>query len=49
MEFSTDGFWVTTGEGVLVVTRVQPAGRTAMAAVDYLKGYRLERGERLGV
>ena len=49
MEFSSDGFRVTTGEGVLVVTGVQPAGRTSMAAADYLKGYRLEQGERLGL
>jgi methionyl-tRNA formyltransferase len=48
MELSSDGFLVMTGAGCLLVLRVQPAGRRAMSATDYLKGYRLQRGDRLG-
>ncbi len=48
MELGSDGFWVATGDGCLLVTRVQPAGRRAMSAPDYVKGYRLRAGERLG-
>ena len=48
MESNSEGFWVTTGEGCLLVLCVQPAGRRPMSATDYLKGYRLKRGERLG-
>jgi methionyl-tRNA formyltransferase len=48
MELSTDGFLVLTGQGHLTVLRVQPAGRRAMSATDYLKGYPLQTGQRLG-
>ncbi len=48
VEVTSEGFWVAAGDGRLQVERVQPAGRRAMAAGDYVKGYRLERGERLG-
>ena len=49
IEFTSDGFWVSSGEGSLLIRRVHPAGRNIMSAADYLKGYRLEKGERLGV
>ena len=49
MEFTDEGFVVTTGEGGLLVLRVQPAGRKAISAADYVRGYRLQRGERLGM
>jgi methionyl-tRNA formyltransferase len=48
-ELTSEGFWVSSGEGSLLVRRVHPAGRKVMSAADYLKGYRLEKGERLGV
>ena len=48
-ELTSNGFRVTSGEGSLVVQRVHPAGRNVMSGADYLKGYRLEKGERLGV
>lgn len=48
MEVTSDGFWVATGDGRLLVTRVQPAGRKPMSASDYLKGYSLPEGGRLG-
>jgi len=49
MECGHDGFRVATGEGCLLVLRVQPAGRKVMSAADYVKGYRLGREERLGL
>jgi len=48
-ELTKDGFWVSSGEGSLLIRRVHPAGRNAMSAADYAKGYRLQKGERLGV
>lgn len=48
-ELTNDGFWVNTGEGALLVRRVHPAGRNIMSAADYVMGYRLQEGERLGV
>jgi methionyl-tRNA formyltransferase len=49
MELTCEGFWVATGDGRVLVTCVQPAGRKAMSAADYLKGHRLPEGERLGL
>jgi methionyl-tRNA formyltransferase len=43
-----NGFVVQTGEGVLKVTHVQPAGKKQMAAAEFLKGYQLGIGETLG-
>jgi methionyl-tRNA formyltransferase len=48
MELTSEGFWVSAGDGWLLVVRVQPAGRNVMTAADYLKGYRLQLGEVLG-
>jgi len=48
---TSDGFLVATGglpNGGLLVLRLQPAGRKAMSATDYVKGYRLRPGDRLG-
>lgn len=39
---------VATGSGVLAVDEVKPAGKRAMTGVDFLRGARLEAGERLG-
>ncbi len=48
-ELTTEGYWVAAGEGRLLVLSVQPAGRRIMSAVDHANGYRLQRGEQLGV
>ena len=42
-----EGVVVATGEGALLVTEVQPEGRRRMTADDYVRGARLEVGERL--
>jgi methionyl-tRNA formyltransferase len=42
------GITVACGEGVLVLLDVQPAGGRRMSAAEFLRGHRLEPGERLG-
>lgn len=49
VEFTKEGFWVAAGNGRILALRVQPEGRAAMSAADYLKGYRLSVGEQLGL
>lgn len=39
---------VRTGDGLLELTRVQPQGKKAMDAADFLRGAHLESGEPLG-
>lgn len=43
-----EGFVVATGDGALLVGEVQPEGRRRMSAEEYVRGARLEVGERLG-
>jgi methionyl-tRNA formyltransferase len=43
-----DHFDVGTGDGLLRVLELTPAGKRPMAARDFLNGYRLAVGERLG-
>jgi methionyl-tRNA formyltransferase len=42
------GTAVTTGDGALVLERVQPESRSPMSAVEWLRGVRPAAGERLG-
>jgi methionyl-tRNA formyltransferase len=44
----SDGFDVGTGAGLLRVLELVPASRKPMAARDFVNGYRLNAGERLG-
>jgi methionyl-tRNA formyltransferase len=41
------GVVVACGEGTVLITEVQPAGRRRMSAADYLRGARLAVGDRL--
>lgn len=43
-----EGIVVVTGEGALLVTEVQPEGRTRMGADEYARGARIQVGEQLG-
>ncbi|MGK9450058.1 methionyl-tRNA formyltransferase [Acidithiobacillus caldus] len=43
-----DGPEVACGEGSLILTRVQPSGKSALSGGDFLRGYRLAVGEALG-
>jgi methionyl-tRNA formyltransferase len=42
------GTHVSTGDGALVLRRVQPESRSPMSADEWLRGVRPENGERLG-
>jgi methionyl-tRNA formyltransferase len=48
VDLSADGVGVACGNGMLRLLRVQPAGKAAMSAGDFLRGYRVLPGERLG-
>jgi methionyl-tRNA formyltransferase len=39
---------VATGEGLIKIENVQPAGRQMMATADFLRGHQVRPGERLG-
>ncbi|RIX49928.1 methionyl-tRNA formyltransferase [Paenibacillus nanensis] len=43
------GIVVQTGEGKLVLTEVQPAGKRVMAVSDWVKGARIEPGTQFGI
>lgn len=45
---SLDGPQVATGDGTLVLRRVQPESRSPMSAEEWLRGVRPATGERLG-
>lgn len=45
---SADGIAVQTGNGVLLLTEIQPAGKRMMNAGEWLKGARLPEGTMLG-
>jgi methionyl-tRNA formyltransferase len=49
VQSTSDGqFIVSTGDGGLRLCRVQPAGKRAMSADEFLRGHRLNAGDRLG-
>jgi len=39
---------VATGDGLLALVTVQPAGKRPLSAADWRRGLRLSGGERLG-
>ena len=43
-----DAFCVATGQGLLKITSLQPAGKRCLPAEEFLRGYRIEVGEALG-
>lgn len=43
-----DAFYVQTGRGVLKITAVQPEGKKRMCVKDFLLGYPVKAGEKLG-
>ena len=47
LEAAGEGPLVATGAGALRLTRVQPAGKKAMPGAAFLRGRRLQAGERL--
>lgn len=45
LELSADAILVQTGEGVLAIKELQPAGKKRMSAADYLKGPKIQVGD----
>lgn len=43
-----DAFYVQTGDGLLKILAVQPEGKKRMAVKDFLLGYPVKAGEKLG-
>lgn len=48
IEAGAGGIVVQTGNGKLLLTEIQPAGKRAMSAAEWLKGARLEAGTLFG-
>ena len=44
-----DAFYVQTGDGYLKILEVQPEGKKRMEVRDFLLGYQIKAGEKLGV
>ncbi len=40
--------WVATGDGLLAVESIQPAGKRALTITEFLRGYALSEGMQLG-
>lgn len=45
LELTDNAILVQTGEGVLAITDLQPAGKKRMSAADYLKGPKVQAGD----
>lgn len=43
----SEGFWVATGSGILVLEEVQLEGKRRVGGVDFARGARIVKGERL--
>lgn len=43
------GFWVATGAGVLSLDMVQMENKKRLAGIEFIRGARIEEGDRLGV
>lgn len=48
IEIDDTGFWVKTKDGNILITKVQPAGKKAMPAGDFINGYQIKKGFALG-
>ena len=48
LESGTEGILIGCGEGSLLATELQRAGGLRLAAADFIHGFPLSRGDRLG-
>jgi len=48
IEILDDGFVVSTGDGGILVQRVQPEGCAKISAVDFINGSEINKGVHLG-
>jgi methionyl-tRNA formyltransferase len=46
LEAIKDRIVVAAGEGAVVITSLQPAGKRMLSVAEFLRGYRLQRGDR---
>lgn len=44
VDYTHDEMVISTGEGVLIINRVKPAGKRSMSVRDFLNGCRIEKG-----
>ncbi|HBR17715.1 MAG: methionyl-tRNA formyltransferase [Deltaproteobacteria bacterium RIFCSPLOWO2_12_FULL_43_16] len=42
---STDGIYVATGAGILLITELQPENKSKMSASEFIKGYKIGKGQ----
>lgn len=45
---SNQGITVQAGTGAVLVTQVKPAGKREISALEFVNGYRIKKGDRLG-
>ena len=45
---SDEGIAIATGQGLLVLTRIQPSGKNVMPVADFLRGRKVAIGDRFG-
>ncbi|MEM7738284.1 MAG: methionyl-tRNA formyltransferase [Deinococcota bacterium] len=48
VDVNAEGITVSTGEGTIFLTKVQPSGKAAMPAKDFANGYQVKVGARFG-
>jgi methionyl-tRNA formyltransferase len=46
LEAAGERLVVATGDGSLVIESIQPAGKRALSAADFLRGYPVRAGEK---
>lgn len=45
INISTDGIFVATGKGILLIKELQPENKNKMTAYEFVKGYRIVKGQ----
>lgn len=48
IEVKKESFYIQTGNGVLEILEVQPESKSKMSAKDFIKGFKVAKGETLG-
>lgn len=48
LDLDAEGIHVATGDGLIVITQLKPAGKRTMTSADFLRGYPLAAGNLLG-
>ncbi|WP_457568036.1 methionyl-tRNA formyltransferase [Desulfurobacterium sp.] len=49
VDIDREGFYVGTGRALLKILKVKPEGKREMSAADFVRGYRIKPGDKLGV